>query len=245
MSRSRGGRTKQAALKLEDPPVSVELRRSRGARRISLSVSHIDGAARLTAPADCPEAALIRFLDSHRDWLRRALRSTPEMRLIGDGRSVPFGDETLLIRAVRGGRGVALRPGVDGDERVLEVGGPPTHTGRRATLWLREQARAQLLDRAERHAQALGQRFTKISIRDTRSRWGSCSSSGALSFSWRLIFAPSRVLDYVAAHEVAHLREMNHSRRFWDLVERLKPDWRDDRDWLRQHGAELHRYQAA
>lgn len=239
MSRARGGRSKLAALMLEDPAVSVEIRRSRGARRLSLSVSHIDGAARLTAPPDCSEASLRRFLDSHRDWLRKALGATPEARLIADGCEIPFAGRLIRIEALRGLRGVRFQ---DRDS-VLEIGGPSKEAGRRAVLWLREQARARLLDRSRAHAQTLGVRFAKISIRDTRSRWGSCSSTGALSYSWRLIFAPESVLDYVAAHEVAHLREMNHSHRFWALVSRLKPDWRDDRDWLRSHGADLHRYQ--
>ncbi|MEM9723898.1 MAG: M48 family metallopeptidase, partial [Pseudomonadota bacterium] len=125
---------------------------------------------------------------------------------------------------------------------VLEVGGPVADAGRRALLWLKEQARATLTDRAAWYADQLGAPFSKVSIRDTRSRWGSCSSAGALSFSWRLVMAPPRVLDYVAAHEVAHLREMNHSARFWAVVDGLKPDWRKDRAWLRAHGAGLHCY---
>lgn len=241
MSRTRSGNAAVAALMLEDPAVSVEIRRSRAARRLSLSVSHIDGAARLTAPPDCPDSTLLRFLENHRDWLRDALGAAPSVRLIGDGLQIPFAGEPIVVRAAPGKRGVRLLR----QDRTLLVGGPASETGRRAVLWLREQARARLLERSTYHAERLQARFSKISIRDTRSRWGSCSSTGALSYSWRLIFAPPSVLDYVAAHEVAHLREMNHSDRFWKLVERLKPDWREDRDWLRQEGAQLHRYQPA
>ncbi|MEL6280973.1 MAG: M48 family metallopeptidase, partial [Pseudomonadota bacterium] len=136
-----------------------------------------------------------------------------------------------------------VRP--DFDAGRLDVGGPEVGIDRRVAAWLKEEARAWLLARAGVHAAQLGARFERIAIRDTTSRWGSCSASGALSFSWRLILAPDAVSDYVAAHEVAHLREMNHSARFWALVERLRPDWRAQRDWLRAHGADLHRYQVA
>ncbi len=131
---------------------------------------------------------------------------------------------------------------IDWDAASLKVGGGPEAVGAKVSVWLRERARERLSERTQVHCQSLGVRFTSITIRDTKSRWGSCSSTGALSYSWRLILAPDDVLDYVAAHEVAHLREMNHSSRFWALVEALKPDWRNHRRWLRDHGAELHRY---
>ncbi|MEL6978087.1 MAG: SprT family zinc-dependent metalloprotease [Pseudomonadota bacterium] len=231
----RGG----TSLQLDDPNVTVSIRRSRAARRFSLSVSHIDGAARLTAPHHSSEAALRRFVEGHRDWLRDALGAAPQAAPICDGADILFEGEPLRIAAQPGSRGVRLRS----DAKRLEIGCRPAEAGRRAQLWLREQARSRLFERSRHYADRLGVRFSRISIRDTRSRWGSCSSAGALSYSWRLILAPPRVLDYVAAHEVAHLIELNHSARFWALVDDLKPDWRDDRDWLKRHGAELHRYQ--
>lgn len=124
------------------------------------------------------------------------------------------------------------------------VSGDERHAPRRLADWLHGEARADLAKRVEHHATSLGCAPKRLSVRDQSSRWGSCSSSGTLSFSWRLIFAPAFVLDYVAAHEVAHLREMNHSQRFWRLVRETMPDMQRARNWLKQNGAELHRFGA-
>ena len=224
------------AIKLEDPALSVELRRSAGARRLSLTVSHIDGRARLTAPRNCPRSAAVAFLRDHRDWLRGAMSRALEAVVLQPGAEFPYqGRSVRITHSSR--RGVRLTA-----NNILEVGGPESQVGARAIAWLKEEARAALVASAQRSAEDLGVSYTRISLRDTRSRWGSCSSTGALSFSWRLILAPPDVLDYVAVHEVAHLVEMNHSPRFWAVVERLRPNWRTQRDWLRLHGSELHRY---
>ena len=106
--------------------------------------------------------------------------------------------------------------------------------------WLREQARQACLAAVTRHAAAGGWRPGRITLRDPRSRWGSCNAGGDLMFSWRLIMAPAAVLDYVVAHEVAHLAELNHSPHFWAVVRRLCPDHAPAREWLRRHGASLH-----
>ncbi|MBX2855557.1 MAG: M48 family metallopeptidase [Rhodobacteraceae bacterium] len=224
------------AINLEDPPLSVELRRSAAARRLSLTVSHIDGRARLTAPRNCPRSAAVAFLRDHRDWLRGAMSRALEVVILTPGAEVPYQGRSVLIKH-SSRRGVRLS-----SSGVLEVGGPESQVGARVAAWLKEEARAALLSAVQRYSEALDTPFARISMRDTRSRWGSCSSNGSLSFSWRLILAPPDVLDYVAAHEVAHLIEMNHSPRFWAVVERLRPDWRSQRDWLRLHGSELHRY---
>jgi predicted metal-dependent hydrolase len=125
------------------------------------------------------------------------------------------------------------------------VSGGESHGPRRLSDWLRTEAKADLSARVAHHAANLGVRPKRISIRDQSSRWGSCSTTGTISFSWRLIFAPSYVLDYVAAHEVAHLREMNHGPRFWRLVRDTMPDVQKARNWLKQKGTELHRFAVA
>ncbi len=136
---------------------------------------------------------------------------------------------------------------VTNDTRALPricVSGDERHAPRRLADWLRNEARADLAQRVEHHSAELGCAPKRISVRDQSTRWGSCSTSGTLCFSWRLIFAPSFVLDYVAAHEVAHLREMNHSQRFWRLVRQTTPDMQRARNWLKINGAELHRFGA-
>ena len=113
---------------------------------------------------------------------------------------------------------------------------------RRLRDWLTTEARRDIVERVNRHAANLGLHAGRVTVRDQKSRWGSCSTTGALSFSWRLIMAPSFVLDYVAAHEVAHLAEINHGPRFWALVARTMPQTEEAKRWLLTFGSDLHRY---
>jgi len=122
------------------------------------------------------------------------------------------------------------------------VAGHAPHIDRRIGDFLRREAKRDLEAASLRHAGALGVAIRRLTVRDQSSRWGSCSTTGMLSFSWRLILAPSPVLNYLAAHEVAHLVEMNHSARFWRVVERLCPDHGHAKAWLDAHGSDLHRY---
>jgi predicted metal-dependent hydrolase len=135
-------------------------------------------------------------------------------------------------------RGV-VEVGVHEGERALLVPGAPEHRARRLTDWLKAEAEKDLEKRCRVHAAALGVTVKSILMRSQATRWGSCSSTGKLNFNWRLILAPPFVLDYVAAHEVAHLVEMNHSPDFWDTVERTLPTMARGRDWLKAHGREL------
>ncbi|ETX30497.1 M48 family metallopeptidase [Roseivivax isoporae] len=218
-----------------NPPIDVDLRRSSRARRISLRLSGLDGRVTLTLPRRVPEAEGLAFLREKEAWLRRHLADrAPEVR-VGLGATLPVEGRAHRIetgpgRSVRQGDGVLLVPGA---ERQVPA---------RLSAWLKARARDRLAAASDRHAAALGRRYGQLALRDTRSRWGSCSSEGRLMYSWRLILAPPEVLDYVAAHEVAHLVEMNHSRAFWALVDRLCGDWQDQRDWLRREGGRLHAY---
>jgi predicted metal-dependent hydrolase len=144
------------------------------------------------------------------------------------------------------GRAMTLVQGAGRSIRVegetLLVPGDPALAAVRVEAWLKVLARDRLMQASDHYAGLLGRRFTRLTLRDTRSRWGSCSHDGGLMYSWRLIMAPPSVLTYVAAHEVAHLAEMNHSPAFWRVVERLYPGWQAERDWLRGEGQALHRY---
>jgi predicted metal-dependent hydrolase len=135
----------------------------------------------------------------------------------------------------------------ESEKPVLRVSGFREHIPRRVEDWLKKQARAQITRRISALSETLGVSPSRITVRDAASRWGSCSTTGAISVSWRLVMAPGFVLNYVCAHEVAHLREMNHGRRFWRLVDHLVgPDEATEAQaWLRENGAELHRYAAA
>ncbi|HRO11442.1 M48 family metallopeptidase [Amaricoccus sp.] len=221
------------AISIGDPAIEVRLRRSSRARRMVLRVAHPGTGPTLTLPPGVSVSRARDFLNDHEGWLRRHLAARPRPAMVGEGTVLPFGDRTLTISAA------AARATVHRDG-VLGVPGPAEGRPARVAAWLREEARRACATAVDRHAAQLGVRPGRISMRDPRSRWGSCTADGDLMFSWRLIMAPSAVLDYVVAHEVAHLVELNHSPRFWAVVARLYPEYEAPREWLRRHGAELH-----
>jgi len=212
--------------------VVVMLRRTRAARRFSLRVSRIDGRVTLTMPARASEREALRFAEDQIGWIRGRLAGLAPPDTVGPGASVPvFGVPRLVVAGT--GRQIELAP-----DRIV-VPGDPAAAGRRVAAFLKVAARDRLAEACDRHAAALGLGYAGLRLRDTRSRWGSCSAAGELMFSWRLAMAPPGVLDYVAAHEVAHLAEMNHSPAFWAVVARLVPGHAAQRAWLRANGARL------
>ncbi|SFR47072.1 hypothetical protein SAMN04488005_2323 [Yoonia tamlensis] len=217
-----------------NPSIVVELRRTARARRLSLRVSRLDGRVTLTMPPMTPDREAFAFAKAQENWLRGHLAQLEPAEQVAIG-------GTLLLR----GQKLPVR---HADVSRLKIGNdailvPQGRALNRAALQaaLRVLARNALATASDTYAARLGVSYTRLTIRDTRSRWGSCSSAGALMYAWRLIMAPPAVLDYVAAHEVAHLREMNHGPDFWALVAALCPDYAAHRDWLRQNGDQLHR----
>lgn len=217
------------------PPVEIVLKRSARARRFSLRVSRLDGRVTLSLPSRAREAEAMAFARSQEEWLRETLAGMPVRAGVVIGGEVPV--EGRMLRLVQGtGRGVRL----EGDS--LRVPGDPAQAGARVGAFLKALARERLVAASDRYAAEIGRKVTRVSLRDTRSRWGSCAHDGSLMYSWRLVMAPPSVLDYVAAHEVAHMVEMNHSDRFWAVVERLYPRWQVQRKWLHAEGQALHAY---
>ncbi len=215
------------------PPVPLILRRSARARRISLRISQLDGRVTLTYPTGVAEAEALDFAQQKEGWIRGHLQDRPSLEAVGVGQFIPIeGTARRIVPA--SGRRVLL----SGDA----IGVPPGAEARRLARFLKELARDRLTGACDDYAAMLGRSYSSLTLRDTRSRWGSCSSAGGLMFSWRLILAPTEVLHYVAAHEVAHLAEMNHSPAFWAQVERIFGPYKEPRRWLRDNGAELHRY---
>lgn len=223
------------SLRIGQPEIEILLRRSLRARRMTLRLSNSTGLATLTLPRRVGLEEARAFVERQTDWLRRQIEKQPPKSQIGVGLTVPFRGEPIGIAATPK-RKPQLQDG------LLLIPGDPEQAGRRVLGWLKAQARIDLTTASQVHAARLGRSFTAITLRDTRSRWGSCSSDGALMYSWRLIMAPADVLDYVAAHEVAHLKFMDHSPDFWSVVARLKPDFAVHRAWLRKHGAALHAF---
>lgn len=216
-------------------PVTVRL--DRRARRIAVRVDPSRGVILVTSPPRAGVERALGFAASQGDWILRRLARVPDAVPFDDGAIVPLEGRDLVIRHQPDRRGAVW---VDGD--TLQVAGAEAHVARRVRDWLKEQGRRRLSERAAVHAATIGARIQRVQVRDTVSRWGSCSATGVLSFSWRLILAPPFVLDYVAAHEVCHLRHMDHSSRFWDLCAGLVGDCDRPRTWLKVYGARLHRY---
>ncbi|MFN4202559.1 MAG: M48 family metallopeptidase [Tabrizicola sp.] len=218
------------------PPVEVHLRRSARARRFSLRVSRLDGKVTLSMPLRAREGEALAFLKGHEGWLRETLEAMPGStpRRVGLGARLPVEGQELTILP-----GTGRRIRVEGE--TLLVPGNPEGIGPRIAAWLKVLARDRLALASARYAGLVDRRFTSLALRDTRSRWGSCSPDGRLMYSWRLIMAPPAVLDYVAAHEVAHLVELNHSPAYWAVVSRICPDWKRQRAWLHDQGQSLHR----
>lgn len=218
-----------------DPPVRLVLRRSVRARRYSLRVSRLDGRVTLTMPSSASRARALDFAREKAGWIRERLAERPSEVLADFGAVLPVaGLDMEVVEAARSRLNFA-EARIEISDRTNAA--PPAVAG-----LLKAHARDRLAAAADRHAAALGRTYGRITIRDTRSRWGSCSAQGALMFSWRLVLAPPEVLDYVAAHEVAHLAEMNHGPRFWAAVARLRPGYVAERDWLRANGEALHRF---
>ena len=257
-------------LSLEQAPVlrvpsigcTVELRRSPRAKRFSLKVSHTERAAILTLPNRGRVEDANAFLARHADWLRKQLERLPEPVPFVDGAIVPLRGELHRIkfagpqrysRIVWQDSAPVIKSSLadwrnlscvrfDAPIPSLHVSGDREHAPRRFHDWLRTEVRKDISVSVDKYAKTLECNPKRIAIRDQATRWGSCSTTGTLSFSWRLIFAPPFVLDYVAAHEVAHLREMNHGPRFWRLLRDAVPGMQRARIWLKTYGAELHRF---
>ncbi|MGV2979274.1 M48 family metallopeptidase [Camelimonas sp. ID_303_24] len=221
---------------------AVILRRRHDARRFTLRVSQVTGEATLTMPQRGDVRAAVRFAEAHGDWIAARLRRVPRRIEFRPGAIALVRGARLPIVWQASARAVpVIAPHPDGGMMIL-TGGDPRHVPRRVQEFLRREAARDLERAVERHSRTLGVRARSITLRDQRTRWGSCTAAGRLNFSWRLIMAPPEVLDYLAAHEVCHLREMNHSERFWALVYSLCPGTDDAEAWLKANGAGLHRY---
>lgn len=246
-------RTTTAVAGLDAP---VEVRRHPKARRMTLRVSRTKRAVIVTVPLRCNDEDAGSFVNRHLDWVRDRLGTLPALVPFADGMLLPLRGEfhQLAFTGTQFATGplatgplVTSRPApcdgrAEGCGRLLEVHGRPAHAPRHLSRWLIEQARCDLDERVAVHSGRLGLVAKRVAVRDQTSRWGSCSTTGVLSFSWRLVLAPPQVLDYVAAHEVAHLAEMNHGPRFWALVEQTMPQMKPAKQWLATFGAELHCY---
>jgi len=226
--------TQSEILALSRGPALVTWRRNRRARRISLRVDPAAGGIVVTLPTRASRQAGLSVLQQHAEWVADRLAALPRAVPFADGSVIPIAGIPHAIRHQPSARGGAwLQDG------TLHVSGAPEFLGRRVTDFLRAEARRRLFALAMVKATAIDARIARVTVKDTVTRWGSCAPDGSLAFSWRLVMAPDFVQDYVAAHEVAHLRHMNHGPRFWDLVAHLTPHRKPAVAWLNREGPAL------
>jgi len=220
----------------------VRLRRHRQARRYTLRIDAATREVVLTMPPRGSLKEAKEFAQKHGGWIAARLKRLPEAAPFAHGTEVPLRGVPHRIVHRRGERGTVWTETDAEGARLLCVAGDSAHVNRRINDFLKREAQRDLEGATRRYADKLNVAFKRIAVRDQSSRWGSCSNTGVLSFSWRLILAPPFVLDYLAAHEVSHLVELNHSPRFWRLVGRLYPNVERAKLWLDVHGTDLHRY---
>lgn len=230
------------SVEIDGVNVPVAIKRDRRARRFILRMDPRSAGAVVTVPPGTADREALDFAIRQAGWIRARLATAGERIDFAPGAEIPLRGIPHVIAHEATRRGT-VRPGETVEGRpCLRVAGDPRHLPRRLRDWLKAQAKHDLAEASRRYAEAMDLKYRRVAVRDQTSRWGSCSSAGALSYSWRLILAPPDILDYVAAHEVAHLAEMNHGPRFWALVRRHCPQTERARAWLRRHGAGLHRY---
>lgn len=229
----------QTTIDLGDRTAPLTARINRRARRLIVTVDAVSGRVIVTAPSKRALPEALDFARTRARWISRQLDGGRSAKPFLNGLVFPLRGAPVTI-VNEGGPRAGVR--LDGDRLI--AGGDAKHLNRRVTDWLKAEARSALTDRADHYTELLGRKRGPITIRDTRSRWGSCARDGALSFSWRLIIAPPAVLDYVAAHECAHLVHLNHSPAYWRIVKGLGVDARAARDWFANHGAGLYAYGA-
>jgi len=218
----------------------VIVKRSKKARRVALRLDPVERVVNLVIPHRMPLKTAYKFVRQHKDWVRKTLDNLPEKVAFTHGTFLPvFGDQVRLDIEIDPTRKRTILKQYDD---VLNVKTYQTDVTSRITTHLKKIARAGLADIASEKADMIDKEIKRVSIRDTKSRWGSCSQDGNMSFSWRLMFAPYGAIDYVVAHEVAHLIHMDHSRKFWNLCEELSFDYKNGRRWIKENGNSLMSY---
>jgi predicted metal-dependent hydrolase len=215
-------------------PVWIEWRRSTRARRVSLRIDPLSGSVVVTLPMRAARNAGMALLMDHAHWVSDRVAALPEAVKLADGAIVPVADVPHRIRHRTDKRGGAWI-----EDMEIHVAGAPEFLPRRVRDLLRTEAQKRLGTMAVAKSALIERAPQRVTVKDTRTRWGSCAPDGSLAFSWRLVMAPEFVQDYVVAHEVAHLRHMNHGPRFWALVDKLTDHAPAAIPWLRDNGARL------
>ncbi|NWJ23120.1 SprT family zinc-dependent metalloprotease [Rhizobium sp. RM] len=230
----------QRTVEVAGRSLPITVKENPRATRITLRIEPGGRALKLTIPFGLHHGQVDDFLERHHGWLEGKLGKIGPDNGLRPGATIEIRGVPHRIEHTGSVRGIT-RMSEDADGvAILSVSGLPEHLGRRISAFLKKEAKADLEKLVMHHARSVGRPVRSITMKDTRSRWGSCSHDGNLSFSWRIVMAPEKVIDYLAAHEVAHLAEMNHGPKFWALCEKLCPHTEEAKAWLKRHGSQLH-----
>lgn len=232
-------RNRDFQLDVDGISLPVRVTENDRAKRLILRIAPGGSSLKVTAPHHIGDDEIEAFVEKNRSWVAARLGRMPARMIIEEGSTIPYRGIDHKIVSSGKLRGLVESRTQD-DMPTLIVPGEGDTIRRKLVGWLKQEARRELDAAVMRHCEQIGVRPKRLRITDTTSRWGSCSSTRTLSFSWRIIMAPPEILDYLAAHEVAHLVEMNHSKKFWALTRRLCPETDKHKSWLRVHGARLH-----
>ena len=231
--------TRETTHEVAGRPMPLAVVENPRAKRLTLRIAAGGKALKVTVPPGHPERDITRFLEAHRGWLESRLAKLPDRPELRPGVKLPVKGVPHRILHEPGRRGTVEQTMLDG-EPVLIVHGERAHLRRRLADFMKKLAKAEIEPLVARHAAAAGGTKVKsVRYKDTASRWGSCTADGGLSFSWRIMMAPPAVIDYLVAHECAHLKHMDHSPRFWKLCEELCPRTKDAKAWLKRNGQAL------
>ncbi len=222
-------------LNIEGQQVPLKLKRNARAKRIVLRLSRDGSAVQLTLPRRVSKKKAIAFANTQTEWIAKQLAKKPEPIAFEPGITLSVLGEELTFQHHD-------QRSTKHEGQVVYLGGDVEFFSSRMKEYIKKQAREEFSEMAVDIADRIGQHVSAVRLRDTTSRWGSCSRDGTINLSWRLALAPHEVAHYVVAHEVAHLEHFDHSPDFWEVVDHLHPDWENERDWLREHGATLHAY---
>ncbi|MBL0941331.1 MAG: M48 family metallopeptidase [Alphaproteobacteria bacterium] len=224
-------------LQINGAAIEVELCYNPRSKSMRLRLDRLQKRPIVTLPPQTPEFEVMAFLERSKNWLLKRLNQHPCPIPFINGNSIPiFGQDHIIHYSPAPKSKIELQ----GSRLVMQ--GPTDNLSQALKIWLKHHAHAYLSQRCQEYAKIVGKKINYVRVREVKSRWGSCSQAANLSFSWRLVFAPLPVVDYVCAHEVAHLVEMNHSRQFWAVVELMCPHPKVHIHWLKQNAPRLFSY---
>ncbi len=214
----------------------IKIKKLRTSRRMIIRYQPLQKSVSLTLPQSATIKQGIDFINRKQEWIIRQVKQYSHNNSFSDGNIIPILGKNIRLEHI-GGRGL-----ISETENIWQVHGDIEFMERRVKNLIIKKTKSEIIILAENFAKQLNVKIGNITLRDTSSRWGSCSHDGNLSFSWRLAFAPYEVMVYIVAHEVAHIREHNHSNRFWELVEKLNPEFMKAENWLKKNGKLLYQY---